>query len=192
MCDEILLFDDTASPTPSPSSVIVDDAFTPAPIEASPTDAPFGIFPATPAPSAPAPTTPAPMTPAATGSPVAPTTDAPVTPATDAPVAAVTDAPVTPATDAPVAAATDAPVAAGTDAPVAAATDAPAATVIETLAPTVDPNLQADCLCVENLSETEADVLTRRGKTMTCDPSCSDGSDLVWGKPILNASCLVF
>ena len=38
------------------------------------------------------------------------------------------------------------------------------------------------CGCLENLSETEAEVLAVRGKALVCDPTCLDGSDLIWGE----------
>lgn len=65
-------------------------------------------------------------------------------------------------------------------------TTAPPLTV-ETPAPTITiaggvGDAGSGCQCIENLSATEADVLERRGKTMTCDPSCTDGSDLTWGE----------
>ncbi|CAM9980735.1 unnamed protein product [Ectocarpus fasciculatus] len=106
-CDEVaeeLLNSD--SPTPSPDFETSDFPATAAPaIITAGTEAPFGIFPATPAPVA----------------PVSPPTEAPAAPPTEAPVAPATDAPVAPATDAPVAPATDAPVAA--PAPTAEASD---------------------------------------------------------------------
>lgn len=77
-CDEIMDALETSSPTPSPSD-FEGSLFpeTPAPSTASAgTEAPFGIFPETPAPVTPAPVTAAPVPPA----PVAPTpaaTDAP-------------------------------------------------------------------------------------------------------------------
>lgn len=128
-CEEVaenLLNSD--SPTPSPDFETSEFPATPAPaILTAATEAPFGIFPATPAPVA----------------PVAPPTEAPAVPPTEAPVA--------PATDAPVAAP----------------------------APTAEAS---DCECVNNLSEEEMAVLTRRSKNMVCDPTCSDQSDLVWGE----------
>ena len=41
------------------------------------------------------------------------------------------------------------------------------------------------CGCLENLSETEAEVLAVRGKALMCDPTCLDGSDLIWGETCL-------
>lgn len=39
-----------------------------------------------------------------------------------------------------------------------------------------------NCGCLENISETEAEVLAVRGKALVCDPTCLDGSDLIWGE----------
>ncbi|CAM9939555.1 unnamed protein product [Scytosiphon promiscuus] len=38
----------------------------------------------------------------------------------------------------------------------------------------------SDCECVNSLSEEEMAVLARRSKNMVCDPTCSDGTDLIW------------
>ncbi|CAM9517867.1 unnamed protein product [Ectocarpus sp. 13 AM-2016] len=89
-CEEVaeeLLNSD--SPTPSPDFETSEFPATSAPaILTAATEAPFGIFPATPTPVA----------------PVASPTEAPAVPPTEAPVAPPTEAPVAPATDAPVAA----------------------------------------------------------------------------------------
>lgn len=39
-----------------------------------------------------------------------------------------------------------------------------------------------ECECLEGLTETEAEVLELRGKNLVCDLTCTDGTDLVWGK----------
>ncbi|CAN0097316.1 unnamed protein product [Ectocarpus sp. 6 AP-2014] len=159
-CEEVLEdLLNSDSPTPSPDFETSEFPATPAPaILTAATEAPFGIFPATPAPVA----------------PVAPPTEAPAVPPTEAPVAPPTEAPAVPPTEAPVAPPTEAPVAPPTEAPVAPATDAPVAAP----APTAEAS---DCECVNSLSEEEMAVLTRRSKNMVCDPTCSDQSDLVWG-----------
>ena len=76
-------------------------------------------------------------------------------------------------------------------------TPAPVGIFSDTPAPTIDPNnagdgeqvgggeggdLVDDCGCLEGLTEREAEVLAIRGKDMVCDPTCSDGSDLIWGE----------
>eukprot|EP00903_Cladosiphon_okamuranus_P014672 g13599.t1 len=95
-CASIMDAMETSSPTPSPSDIDPSFEETPTPTASAETDAPFDIFPETPAPVTPAPVTPAPVTPA-------PVTPAPTTPAPATPAPA-TPAPVTPEpTPAPVA-----------------------------------------------------------------------------------------
>eukprot|EP00904_Undaria_pinnatifida_P005989 jgi/Undpi1/251/HiC_scaffold_1.g00248.m1 len=37
------------------------------------------------------------------------------------------------------------------------------------------------CQCLDDISETEAEILAAQGKTLVCDPTCVDGTDLIWG-----------
>lgn len=39
-----------------------------------------------------------------------------------------------------------------------------------------------DCGCLEDVTETEVEVLAVRGKDLVCDLTCSDGTDLIWGE----------
>lgn len=79
-----------------------------------------------------------------------------------------------------------------TDVPLEMVSETPSpvlATPASTVAPTMiseggnDGALDdGECPCITNMTEIEEEVLTRRSKSMRCDSSCSDGSDLIWGK----------
>ncbi|CAM9507564.1 unnamed protein product [Ascophyllum nodosum] len=65
--------------------------------------------------------------------------------------------------------------------PVAVLTEAPLDTLAPLDSPTPAPVVVVECGCLQNITDTEAEVLTIRGKTMRCDPTCSNDEDLVWG-----------
>ena len=41
---------------------------------------------------------------------------------------------------------------------------------------------EQDCYCLEDISEIEILVLETQGKTLMCDSTCVDGTDLIWGE----------